>query len=82
MGLLSFLRGKRASLNTTDIVDGKVYVCVDDGTAHFDFKDEDGNLKRRQVNAGDSHTLSGATLSTELNYSDNEIPTSNINFIN
>lgn len=77
MGLLRFLRGKRSSLDGVTAQDGSVYVCTDDGTAHFDYLDDDGNIQRKQLNAGDSTTLSGASLSTSLNPSDLEIPTSN-----
>lgn len=54
-----------------------MYLCLDDGTLHFDYLDDDGNLQRKQLNANDSVTLSGATLSSTLNASDTEIPTSN-----
>ena len=77
MGLLRFLRGKRSSLNNTSLQDGNIYVCTDDGTAHFDYIDDDGNAQRQQLNAGNADSISGATLSTSLNPSDQEIPTSN-----
>ena len=77
MGLLRFLRGKRTSLNNASLQDGNVYVCTDDGTAHFDYLDDDGNVQRQQLNAGNAEHLSGASLSTSLNPSDEEIPTSN-----
>lgn len=77
MGLLRFLRGKRSSLNNASLQDGNIYVCTDDGTAHFDYIDDDGNAQRQQLNAGNADSISGATLSTSLNPSDQEIPTSN-----
>lgn len=77
MGLLRFLRGKRKSLNDVVVKDGNVYVCTDDGTVHFDYVDDDGNVQRQQVNARDAESIAGAVLSTSLNPSDQEIPTSN-----
>jgi len=77
MDLLRFLRGKRKSLNSAPMQDGNIYVCTDDGTAHFDYIDDDGNTQRQQFNAGNADSISGATLSTSLNPSDQEIPTSN-----
>ena len=77
MGLLRFLRGKRSSLNDAPLTDGSIYVCTDDGTAHFDYTDENGNIQRQQLNAGNADSIAGATLSTSLNPSDQEIPTSN-----
>lgn len=74
---LDFLRGKRQSLDSAVANDGTMYLCLDDGTLHFDYLDDDGNLQRKQLNANDSVTLSGATLSSTLNASDTEIPTSN-----
>ena len=78
MGLLRFLRGKRSSLHDTSLTDGSVYVCTDDGTVHFDYIDANGNVQRQQVNAGNADSLAGATLSTSLNPTDQEIPTSNV----
>lgn len=77
MGLLRFLRGKRTSLDDVTAQDGSVYVCTDDGTIHFDYVDDQSVVRRQQVNAKDAKTLAGATLSTTLNPSDLEIPTSN-----
>lgn len=74
---LDFLRGKRQSLDSAVANDGTMYLCLDDGTLHFDYLDDDGNLQRKQLNANDSASLSGATLSSTLNASDTEIPTSN-----
>ena len=76
MGLLRFLRGKRTSLNNAAAQDGSIYVCINDGTVHFDYTDDDGNIQRQQFNAGNAETLSGATVSTTLNQTDSEIPTS------
>ncbi len=76
MSILKFLRGKRNNIPNTK-TDGNIYVCIDDGTAHFDYVDDNGNINRKQMNAGDSQSLSGSILSTELNSSDGEIPTSN-----
>ena len=71
MALFKQLRGNRASLNTQPLTDGYAYFCVDDGTFHIDFKDENGVLKRRQINAQDAETLGSHTadeflLATDL----------------
>ena len=75
MALFKNLRGKRENLpiNKTD---GYAYFCTDDGTFHIDYKDESGTIQRKQINAKDSETLSGASLSTTLVSSDTEIPSS------
>lgn len=50
MALWKPFRGSRASLNTQEMHDGYAYFCVDDGSLHFDYKDADGNLQRKQIN--------------------------------
>lgn len=75
MALFKSLRGKRSNLPSTKI-DGYAYFCTDDGTFHIDYKDESGTIQRKQINAKDSETLSGASLSTTLVSSDTEIPSS------
>lgn len=75
MALFKSLRGKRENLPSTK-TDGYAYFCTDDGTFWIDYKDENGSLQRKQLNAKDAETLLGASLSTILNSSDVEIPTS------
>ena len=75
MALFKSLRGKRSNLPSTK-TDGYAYFCTDDGTFHIAYKDESGTIQRKQINAKDSETLSGASLSTTLVSSDTEIPSS------
>lgn len=75
MALFKSLRGKRSNLPSTK-TDGYAYFCTDDGTFHIDYTDDSGAVQRKQINAKDAETLAGASLSTILNSSDVEIPTS------
>ena len=75
MALFKSLRGKRENLPSTK-TDGYAYFCTDDGTFWIDYKDQNGTLQRKQLNAKQAETLMGASLSTVLNSSDMEIPTS------
>lgn len=75
MALFKSLRGKRENLPSTK-TDGYAYFCTNDGTFWIDYKDENGVVQRKQLNAKDAETLLGASLSTILNSSDVEIPTS------
>lgn len=59
MALFKHFRGNRASLAQQPIVDGYAYFCVDDGTFHIDYKDKDGVLKRKQINAKEAEILNG-----------------------
>lgn len=76
MALFKPFRGSRASLDAQPLHDGYAYFCTDDGSFHIDYVDTDGNLQRKQISAKDAETLTGASLSTILNSSDIEIPTS------
>lgn len=75
MALFKSLRGKRENLPSTK-TDGYAYFCIDDGTFWIDYKDENGVVQRKQINAKDAETLMGASLSTILSSSEIEIPTS------
>lgn len=75
MALFKSLRGKRENLPSTK-TDGYAYFCIDDGTFWIDYKDENGTVQRKQLNAKEAELLAGASLSTVLNSSDIEIPTS------
>ena len=57
MALFKQLRGSRVALDSQPITDGYAYFCVDDGSFHIDFKDENGTLKRKQINAKNAETL-------------------------
>lgn len=62
MALFKQLRGNRTSLDAQPLTDGYAYFCVDDGTFHIDFKDENGVLQRKQINAKDAESLCGMSL--------------------
>ena len=75
MALFKSLRGKRNNLPSTK-TDGYAYFCTDDGTFWIDYKDDSGVIQRKQINAANSDTLGGASLSTDLTYIETQIPTS------
>lgn len=62
MALFKHFRGNRASLAQQPVTDGYAYFCVDDGTFHIDFKDVDGVVKRKQINAKDAETINGRSV--------------------
>lgn len=62
MALFKPFRGSRAALEATDLHDGYAYFCIDDGTFHIDYTDENGDLHRKQLNAADADTLAGVSL--------------------
>ena len=79
MALFKQLRGNRAALNSQPLTDGYAYFCVDDGTFHIDFTDENGTLQRKQINAKDAETLGGFTIddilsNDEVYIGDGEMP--------
>lgn len=76
MALWKPLKGSRTALDAVAKHDGYIYFCTDDGTLHFDFVDTDGNLQRKQINANQAEALLGYEITTALNASDVEIPTS------
>lgn len=76
MALWKPFRGNRADLDTVEKHDGYIYFCIDDATLFFDYADADGILQRKQINAKDAENLLGYSISTILNLSDMEIPTS------
>lgn len=75
MALFKSLRGKRENLPSSK-TDGYAYFCTDDGSFWIDYKDESSVVQRKQINAANSDTLGGASLSTILTYSESEVPTS------
>jgi hypothetical protein len=77
MALFKQLRGNRATLDSQPLTDGYAYFCVDDGTFHIDFKDTDGVLKRKQINAKDAETLTGLSLDEIINQVQSNIDLSN-----
>ncbi len=62
MALFKQFRGNRASLDAQPLTDGYAYFCVDDGTFHIDYADENGVLHRKQISAKDAETLMGVSL--------------------
>jgi hypothetical protein len=76
MALFKPFRGTRTSLDEQEKHDGYAYFCTDDGTFHIDYADTYGNLQRKQINAQEAERLLGYSISTILNSSDAEIPTS------
>ena len=62
MALFKHFRGTRASLNNQPLVDGYAYFCTDDGTFHIDYKDNNGVLQRKQINAKEAESIMGHGL--------------------
>ena len=58
MALFKQLRGTRASLNSQPLHDGYAYFCTDDGSFHIDGTDKNGVLKRKQITANKTSTIS------------------------
>ena len=76
MALWKPFRGNRNMLDAVEKHDGYVYFCIDDGSLFFDHLDSEGNLQRKQVSAKEAESLLGYSISTALNSSNSEIPTS------
>jgi hypothetical protein len=76
MSLWKPFRGNRTALEAVEKHDGYVYFCIDDGSLFFDYKDADGVLHRKQINANEAESILGYSISATLNSSDVEIPTS------
>ena len=75
MALFKISKGSKSNLPTT-LTEGFCWYTFDDSKFYIDFKDENGVLTRKALNAQDAETLAGASLATILNSSDVEIPTS------
>ena len=65
MALWKPFRGSRATLDTVAKHDGYVYFCTDDGSLHFDYVDENGNLQRKQITTKEAETLVGCDITPE-----------------
>jgi hypothetical protein len=76
MSLFKPLRGSRTTLDAQPLRDGYAYFCTDDGSFHIDYTDANGNLQRKQIAAYEAEKLIGYDITTVLNSSDTEIPTS------
>ena len=75
MALFKVSRGKKADLPEIR-TDGYCYFTTDDQMFYIDYKDDNGEIQRAALNAGDAETILGASLETVLNYTDEEFPTS------
>ena len=75
MALFKVSKGLKANLPSAK-TEGYCWYTTDDSLFYIDYKDKNGTLQRKALNAKDSETLTGASLSTILNSSDVEIPTS------
>lgn len=75
MALFKILKGTAERLPST-LTEGYCWYTFDDSKFYIDYKDDNGVLKRQALNAKDAETITGASLSTILNSSDIEIPTS------
>jgi hypothetical protein len=75
MALFKISKGSKSNLPTV-LTEGFCWYTFDDSKFYIDFKDENGVLTRKALNAQDAETLMGASLATILNSSDVEIPTS------
>ena len=60
MALFKSLRGKRENLPSVK-TDGYAYFCTDDGSFFIDYKDANGNLQRKQLNAYSAETFGKLT---------------------
>lgn len=76
MALWKPFRGKRSDLDSVEKHDGWIYFTTDDGSLFFDFMDADGELQRKQITAKEAEKILGYDITTTLNPSDTEIPTS------
>ena len=75
MALFKVNRGNSATLPSVK-TDGWAYFCTDTGEFFIDYSDSDGVLHRKQINAEEAKKLVGYDISTTLNDSNVEIPTS------
>lgn len=75
MALFKVSKGLKANLPSAK-TEGYCWYTTDDSLFYIDYKDKNGTLQRKALNAKDAETLTGASLSTILNSSDVEIPTS------
>lgn len=75
MALFKISKGLKKNLPGTKTA-GYCWYTTDDSLFYVDYEDENGQVQRKALNAKDAETLTGASLSTILNSSDVEIPTS------
>ena len=75
MALFKISKGSKNSLPAT-LTDGYCWYTYDDSKFYIDFKDADGVLQRKALNANEAEKLVGYTIATILSSSEIEIPTS------
>ena len=79
MALFKPSLGKRQNL-PTDLTAGYAYFCTDDGSFWIDYRDSDGVIKRKQINAQEAEKLIGYDIATIVVNDDTTIPTSSAVF--
>ena len=75
MALFKVSKGLNTNLPTT-LTEGYCWYTYDDSKFYIDFKDENGVLTRKALNALEAEKLTGYDIATILNSSNVEIPTS------
>lgn len=75
MALFKISKGLAAKLPTT-LTEGFCWYTTDDSKFYIDFKDENGTLTRKALNANEASKLTGYDVATLMSSSDVEIPTS------
>lgn len=79
MALFKPLLGKRENLPKT-LTSGYAYFCTDDGSFWIDYKDSDGIIKRKQINAQEAEKIIGYDIVTTLSNNNATIPVSSAVF--
>ena len=75
MALFKVSKGLNTNLPDT-LTEGYCWYTYDDSKFYIDFKDENGVLSRKALNAQEAEKLTGYNIATILNSSEVEIPTS------
>ena len=75
MALFKVSKGTAKNLPTT-LTEGYCWYTYDNSKFYIDFKDENGVLSRKALNANEAEKLTGYDITTILNSSSVEIPTS------
>lgn len=75
MALFKISKGSKLNLPAA-LTEGYCWYTYDDSKFYIDFKDADGTLVRKALNANEAEKLTGYDIATILKSSDVEIPTS------
>ena len=75
MALFKISKGLKTNLPST-LTEGYCWYTYNDSKFYIDFKDDNGVLTRKALNAQEAEKLTGYDIATILNSSDIEIPTS------